>query len=202
MRDMQQRETAPYESTDAGIDWEQAQRATRLLLDAVGEDPNRTGLEETWKRRVPEAFETLTEGSRSAAKPELRTFPSEQEDLVIKTGIPFHSLCEHHLLPFTGEAHVAYRPDGAVVGLSKLIRYVRWQSRQLSVQEELTNDIATGLAEELGSDAVVVELSATHLCETMRGVESETRTTTRRSVGSVTREERSRFEDAIRRESV
>ena len=187
--------------TDSAIDWEQAQRATRLLLEAVGENPDRMGLQETWERRVPAALETLTEGMQTDQKPDLRTFPTEQDELVVKTGIPFHSLCEHHLLPFHGEAHVAYRPNGSVVGLSKLIRYVRWQSRRLAVQEELTNDIATGLMRELESEAVVVELSATHLCETMRGIETETRTTTRRLLGSVTSEERTRFEAAIDRAS-
>lgn len=196
---MQQNQNLSDVTADSEVDWEKAQRATKLLLEAFGEDPDRTGLQETWQRRVPATYETLTEGMRTREKPELRTFPTDQANLVIKTGIPFYSLCEHHLLPFHGEAHVAYRPNGSVVGLSKLIRYVRWQSRQLAVQEELTADIANGLRDELESEAVIIELTATHLCEAMRGVETETRTTTRRLLGDVTTEERKRFEGAVKR---
>lgn len=183
----------------AGIDWEQAQEGVHLILEAMGEDPDSELLQETWQRRVPAMLETLSEGNRPEAKPTMRTFQAEGEDLVVKTGIQFQSLCEHHLLPYTGTAHVAYRPNGSVVGLSKLIRYVRWQSRKPSIQEGLTQDIANGLAEELDAEAVVVELSATHLCEVMRGVESETVTTTQATVGDVNDAERERFENTIRR---
>jgi GTP cyclohydrolase I len=181
----------------SSIDYEKAQRATRMLLEALGEDPDRDGLTETWQRRMPAAFETLTEGQREAEKPTLRTFDAETGDLVIKTGIPVHSLCEHHMLPYHGAAHVAYRPDGDVVGLSKLARYVRWQSRRLTVQEGLTRDIAKGLAEEIGSDAVQVEITATHLCEAMRGVETATETTTQATIGELTENERRRFRSAV-----
>jgi GTP cyclohydrolase I len=181
-----------------GIDHRKAQRGVRLLLEAIGEDPDREELRATWRRRVPDAFETLTEGTRTGEKPELRTFESDSDGLVVKTGIPLYSLCEHHLLPYTGTAHVAYRPDGEVVGLSKLTRYVRWQSRRLTVQERLTDDVATGLAEELGADVVIVEVTATHLCEAMRGVETATETTTRATVGEPTETERRRFDEAVR----
>ncbi|WP_290816083.1 GTP cyclohydrolase I, partial [Halovivax sp.] len=119
--------------------------------------------------------------------------------LVVKTGIPLYSLCEHHLLPFHGTAHVAYRPNGRVVGLSKLTRYVRWRARRPTVQERLTNELAAGLAEEIGAEAVAVECSATHLCEAMRGVETATETTTRATVGELDEPERRRFADAIAR---
>jgi GTP cyclohydrolase I len=181
-----------------GIDHEKAQRGVRLLLEAIGEEPEREELRATWRRRVPDAFETLTEGARSEEKPDLRTFEADGTGLVVKTGIPLYSLCEHHLLPYTGTAHVAYRPDGEVVGLSKLTRYVRWQSRRLTVQERLTDDVATGLADELGADVVIVEVTATHLCEAMRGVETPTETTTRASVGEPTETERRRFAEAVR----
>jgi GTP cyclohydrolase I len=98
------------------------------------------------------------------------------------------------LLPYFGTAHVGYRPDGEVVGLSKLARYVRWRSRQLTIQEGLTSEIAHGLAAEVGAEAVVVELRATHLCEAMRGIETETETVTRTTVGNLTDEERRRFD--------
>ena len=187
------------QSDDEGIDREKAQRATRLLLEALGEDPDRPGLEETWERRVPGAFATLTDGNRAEAKPTMRTFDAESDDLVVKTSIPFYSLCEHHLLPFHGTAHIAYRPGEEVVGLSKLARYVRWQSRQLTMQERLTNDVASGLSEELDAPVVLVEMNATHLCEAMRGIETETTTTTRTTVGEPTDVEREQFQAAVDR---
>lgn len=192
--------TGDGESPPDGIDREKARRGARLLLEAIGEEPDRATLAETRKRRLPETLETLSEGYRAAEKPTLRTFPAEGTDeLVIKTGIPVYSLCEHHLLPYHGRAHIAYRPDGAVVGLSKLTRYVRWRSRRLTTQEALTRDVATGLADELGVDAVLVEIEAHHLCEAMRGVETKSTTTTRATVGEPTENERERFQAAVDR---
>ena len=118
---------------DQEIDHEKPRRATRLLLEAVGEDPDDPSLSETWRRRVPETIEALTEGRRESEKPTLRTFDVETDSLVVKTGIPIYSLCEHHLLPYHGAAHVAYRPNKEVIGLSKLPRYIRWQARQLTI---------------------------------------------------------------------
>lgn len=192
--------TVPAEEpTDSdGIDWEKAQRGTRLLLEAIGEDPGTEHLQATWQRRVPSLFETFSEGRRESAKPAMRTFEADQDSMVIKTGIPIYSLCEHHLLPFHGTAHVAYRPDADVVGLSKLPRYVRWHARQPTMQERLTSDVAHGLAGELDAEVVLVEIEATHMCEAMRGVETETTTSTRSTVGTPTAAERDRFADAIR----
>jgi GTP cyclohydrolase I len=184
---------------ESDIDCEKAQRGVRLLLEAVGEDPDSNALNETWQRRVPDAFATLTEGQREAAKPTMRTFDAETTDLVVKTGIPVYSLCEHHLLPFFGTVHLAYRPTDEVVGLSKLTRYVRWQSRKLTMQEQLTNDIASGLKEELDAATVFVEMNATHLCEAMRGVETRSTTTTRATAGEPTEAERERFQAAVNR---
>ncbi|NHN64373.1 GTP cyclohydrolase I FolE [Haloarcula sp. JP-Z28] len=195
-------QTEPVESVESvndretAIDWSKAQEGVRLLLEAVGEDPESAELQETWQRRVPGAFETLTEGSRLEEKPELRTFEASGNNFVVKTGIPVYSLCERHLLPYFGTATVAYRPDGDVVGLSKLSRYVRWQSRQLTMQEQLTQNIAHGLSDEVGAEAVLVEISATHLCEAMRGVETQTETVTRAVAGEPTEEERQRFNEA------
>jgi len=193
-------ESLPVQTDPAtGVDHEKAQRGVKLILEAIGEDPDRPGLTDTWQRRIPEMLATLSEGDRQAAKPTMRTFEATSQDLVVKTGIPVYSLCEHHMLPYHGTAHIAYRPDGDVVGLSKLIRYVRWQSRRLTMQEELTQDIGHGLAEELDAEAVLVEISATHMCEAMRGIETETTTTTRVTVGEATSDERQRFRDAIAR---
>jgi len=185
---------------DRSIDWEKAQHGAKLLLEAVGADPESERLAETWQRRVPSAFETLSEGRRETAKPAMRTFPAEDSGFVVKTGIPVYSLCEHHLLPYHGVAHVGYNPDGEVVGLSKLPRYVRWQSRRLTMQEPLTHDIAAGLREELRATGVVVELSATHLCEAMRGIERATETTTRVTVGDLSADTVRQFERAIDRQ--
>lgn len=187
------------EDAESDTDHEKAQRGVRLLLEAVGEDPDSDALAETWQRRVPDAFATLTEGQREAAKPTMRTFDAETTDLVVKTGIPVYSLCEHHLLPFFGTVHLAYRPTDEVVGLSKLTRYVRWQSRQLTMQERLTNDIASGLQEELDAGTVLVEMNATHLCEAMRGIETESTTTTRATIGEPSEAERERFQAAVNR---
>jgi GTP cyclohydrolase I len=184
---------------DHEIDWEQAQQGVALILEAIGENPERDGLADTWQRRVPAMFETLSEGTRPAEKPTLRTFETDSDSLVMKTGIPLYSLCEHHMLPYYGTAHIAYRPDQEVIGLSKLTRYVRWQSRRLTMQEELTDDIAQGLATEIDAEAVLVEVTATHLCEAMRGVETETETTTRAVVGEPTDRERSQFNEQIHR---
>jgi len=181
------------------IDHEKAQRGVRLLLEAMGENPDRSELTDTWKRRVPDVLETFSEGERSGDKPTMRTFDADSDGLIIKTGIPVYSLCEHHLLPYHGEAHVAYRPEEQVVGLSKLPRYVRWQSRRLTMQEQLTRNIADGLADEVGAEAVLVEITATHMCEAMRGIETTTATTTRATVGAPTDTEQQRFRDAIQR---
>lgn len=186
------------EQNDA-IDYEQAQKAARMLLDALGEDPDRPGLRETWERRVPDALTTLTAGTRVEAKPDLRTFPAESDDLIVKTGIPVYSLCEHHMLPFHGTVQVAYRPDEEIGGLSKLTRYVRWRSRQITVQERLTKEIATGLYDELEAHSVIVEMHAAHLCEAMRGVETPSTTTTRATAGTPHKADITQFQAAVDR---
>lgn len=165
------------------VDFEEARRGVRLLLEATGHDPDEDELAETWQRRAPAAFETLTAGNREAEKPAMRTFEAEEGTVVRKHGVPFYSTCEHHLLPFFGTADVAYEPRGEVVGLSKITRYVRWCSRQFTMQERLTRDIATGIKDELDARAVRVELSATHMCEMMRGVETESETVTEFTAG-------------------
>lgn len=183
-----------------GFDERKAREGARLLLEAVGRNPEEADIYETWNRRVPAMLETLTEGMRPREKPVMRTFDTETDGLVVKMGIPLHSMCEHHMLPFHGVVHVAYSPGKSMVGLSKLIRYVRWQSRRLTTQEELTRDIAAGLADELDAECVLVELAATHTCETMRGVETATRTTTRETVGAVSDTDREQFRESIQRD--
>lgn len=191
--------TEPSTGPSAGFDEQKAREATRLLLEAVGRNPDEAGVYDTWNRRVPAMLETLTEGRRREAKPVVRTFEAETDGLVVKTEIPLYSLCEHHMLPFHGVAHVAYRPDEVMAGLSKLTRYVRWRSRRLTTQEALTRDIATGLAAELEARCVLVEVTARHMCEAMRGVETATWTTTVEQVGTVSESDRDQFREAIRR---
>lgn len=184
------------------FDEKKAREGARLLLEAVGRDPGEHGVSDTWTRRVPAMLETLTEGRRPEEKPTMRTFETETDGLVVKTGIPLYSLCEHHLLPFYGVAHVAYHPGESMVGLSKLARYVRWRSRRLTTQEALTSDIATGLADEIDATGVVVEVTATHMCEAMRGVETSTSTTTRETVGELSTTDREQFRESVRRADV
>ena len=147
------------------------------LIDSIGEDPSRNGLEETWKRRAPEMWKTVTEGYDESNKPEMTSFSTDEDGMVVKKDIPFHSLCEHHLLPFSGTVHIGYIPNGEIIGLSKLIRYTRWSARKLSTQERLTQEIAEGLSEELDPEGVMVAIEAEHMCEAMRGVETPDTTT-------------------------
>ncbi|AGN01161.1 GTP cyclohydrolase I [Salinarchaeum sp. Harcht-Bsk1] len=194
---LQYEETTADPVEDSEIDLEKARRGTRLLLEAIGEEPEKAPLAETWDRRVPAMMETLTEGTRETAKPDLRTFGADTDELVVKTEIPIYSLCEHHMLPFFGVAHIGYRPGEEIVGLSKLPRYVRWQSRRLATQEGLTADIAEGLQDELDPESVIVEVSATHLCEAMRGVETRTETTSRATAGDPNDCDRTQFDNVL-----
>lgn len=196
------RQQSPVQDEDGErpIDMEKARRGARLLFEAVGEDPTDDRIQESWQRRILGALTELTRGYRSECKPELRTFQANSDDLVVKTGIPVYSLCEHHLLPFYGTVHVAYRPEGAVVGLSKLSRYVQWQSRQFTIQERLTDDIASGLATKIGTETVMTRMEAVHLYVAMRGIEVESATHTAATVGTPTDDERDTFQEAIRTE--
>lgn len=155
------------------VDKEEIKQATKTLLEAFGEDPEREELKETWRRRVPDAWEELTEGYREEDKPTMTTFTAEHDDMVVKKDITYYSMCSHHLLPFMGKVHIGYVPDEQKVGLSKLKRYARWKSRQLHNQEELTAEIADGLMEEIDPKGVIVVLDESHhMCEQMRGVEA------------------------------
>lgn len=156
----------------------------RGLIAKTGEEPSREDLQDTWNHRAPEAWETLTEGYHDEAKPAMTAFDATHDGLVVKTDIPFYSLCEHHLLPYFGTVDIGYVPNGSVVGISKLIRYTRWRARRLTIQERLTREIAAGLEDEIGAEGVIVRIEGEHLCEAMRGVETpDTRTITTASTG-------------------
>jgi len=153
----------------ARVDLPKIERAVRDILIAVGEDPDREGLLKT-PNRVARAYSELMAGLQDDPKRHLKTvFTEEYDEVVLLRDIEFHSLCEHHLLPFTGKAHVAYLPDGKVVGLSKLARLVEGYARRPQVQERLTTQIADALMEELAPIGAVCVIEATHTCMTMRG---------------------------------
>jgi GTP cyclohydrolase IA len=152
----------------AGLDLPRAQAAVADLLEALGVDLDDESLHETPRRVAAMYAELLTPAPFTAT-----TFPNDgdYDELVVATGIPFHSLCEHHLLPFTGVAHVGYLPGDRIVGLSKLARVVEHFARRLQVQERMTTQIATWLDDALSPRGVGVVLEAEHLCMSLRGVQ-------------------------------
>jgi GTP cyclohydrolase IA len=152
------------------IDTARIERAVREILLAVGENPDREGLAKT-PGRVARSYAELLSGLFEDPRLHLRTvFKERYDEVVLLRDIEFHSLCEHHLLPFTGRAHVAYLPDGKVVGLSKLARLVEGYARRPQVQERLTMQIADALMDELNPVGAVCVIEAVHTCMTMRGV--------------------------------
>lgn len=152
------------------VNLEKASKAIKMLLEAIGEDPNREGLEET-PMRVARMYEEITKGYDENANDHLaKVFTVENSEIVIVKDIEFHSLCEHHLLPFIGKAHIAYLPNEKVVGLSKLARTLETFARRLQIQERLTNQIADSIVKALAPLGVMVIIEAEHTCMTMRGV--------------------------------
>lgn len=153
----------------AEVDIPRIERAVREILLAVGEDPDREGLLKT-PNRVARAYGELMAGLREDPRAHLKTvFTERYDEVVLLRDIPFNSLCEHHLLPFTGRAHVAYLPDGKVVGLSKLARLVEGYARRPQVQERLTTQISDALMEELNPLGAACVIEASHTCMTIRG---------------------------------
>ncbi|MFH1856763.1 MAG: GTP cyclohydrolase I FolE [Candidatus Omnitrophota bacterium] len=146
------------------------QRAVREILEAIGEDPDREDLKDTPKR-VAEMCEEIFSGIAANPEKELEVLLSKEHDeIVLVRDIPVYSVCEHHLLPFVGRAHVAYIPGNRITGLSKLVRVVEIFSKRLQVQEKLTTEIAETLMKKLKPRGVLVVIEAEHLCMSMRGV--------------------------------
>lgn len=152
------------------VDQKKIEKAIALLLEGLGEDASREGLVET-PARVARMYEELCSGMEEDAGVHLgKTFHVEDNEMVVEKDIGFYSICEHHLMPFFGKVHIAYLPDGKVVGLSKLARTVEVYTKQLQLQEKLTAQIADAVAEHLNPKGVMVLIEAEHLCMTMRGV--------------------------------
>jgi len=150
----------------------------RGMLEKVGEDPNREGLRRT-PLRVAKAMDFLTSGYRLSVDEVIRNavFEEDCNEMVVVRDIEFYSLCEHHMLPFFGHAHVGYLPNGRVVGLSKIARVVDVFARRLQVQERLTKQVADSLMDALDPYGVAVVIEASHTCMMMRGVQKQNSTT-------------------------
>jgi GTP cyclohydrolase I len=146
----------------------------RDILKAIGEDPDREGLRRT-PQRFRDALQFLTRGYSLDPEKVINDalFTEDYEEMIVQKDIDFYSLCEHHMLPFFGKAHVAYIPHHKIVGISKLARLVDVYARRLQVQERLTNQIATIIMEKLDALGVAVVIEAEHLCMRMRGVEKQ-----------------------------
>jgi GTP cyclohydrolase I len=162
--------TAAPNGARRAVDGARAARAVSELLAAVGEDPHRDGLRDTPDRVARMYAEILSGAGADPARHLRTTFAEDHHEMVVVKDIPFESLCEHHLMPFHGKAHVAYVPNGRIVGLSKIARVVEEFARRLQVQERLTSQVADTLWEHLQPEGVGVVLEATHTCMTMRGI--------------------------------
>lgn len=160
----------PSAAPKSPVDLKRIELAVREILAAVGEDPDREGLKET-PARVSRMYAELFSGLHDDPRQFVQKFFTEKYDeVVLVRDISFNSMCEHHLLPFMGMAHIGYVPNGKVIGLSKLARVVECVSRRPQVQERMTEEIANLLVHELGAKGVAVVVEATHTCMTVRGV--------------------------------
>lgn len=167
----------------------------KVILNEIGEDPEREGLLKT-PERVAKAYEFLTKGYHQDADSILNgaVFEEKYDEMVIVKDIDFYSMCEHHMLPFFGKIHVAYIPNGKIIGLSKIPRLVDMFARRLQVQERLTRQIADILEEKLQPKGVAVVAEGYHMCMMMRGVQKQNSTTTTSAVHGAFRAEKTRLE--------
>ncbi len=152
------------------MDQEKIKEGVKLLLEGIGEDINREGLKDT-PDRIARMYSDVFGGMYEDASEHLsKVFSVDNNEMVLEKDIVFYSMCEHHLLPFYGKAHVAYIPDGKVVGLSKLARTVEVYARRPQIQEQMTGQIADAIMEHLAPKGAMVVIEAEHMCMTMRGV--------------------------------
>lgn len=152
------------------VNQKKIKEAVRLFLEGIGEDIDREGLRETPERIARMCTEIFAGMEKDASKPLAKTFSTGNHEIVVEKDIIFYSVCEHHLLPFYGKAHIAYVPDGNVVGLSKLARTVEVYAGRPQIQEQMTVQIADAIMQYLKPQGVMVMLEAEHMCMTMRGV--------------------------------
>ena len=152
------------------VDQKKIREAVRLLLEGAGEDVNREGLRETPDRIARMYTEIFSGMDEDGEVPLSKVFTVDSSEMVLEKDIVFYSMCEHHMMPFYGKAHVAYIPDGKVVGLSKLARTVEIYAKRLQIQERMTGQIADAIMKYLTPKGVMVVLEAEHMCMTMRGV--------------------------------
>lgn len=182
------------------MDLDRIAKAVREILEAIGEDPDRDGLVET-PERVARMYAEVCAGLHEMADTHLQvTFEAEHDEMVMVRDIPLFSLCEHHMVPFLGRAHVAYIPgdDGRITGLSKLARLVDAYARRLQVQEKLTVQVADEINGTLQPKGVMVVIEAEHLCMTMRGVQKPGATTVTSAVRGLFRTNVATREEAMR----
>lgn len=152
------------------IDKKKIEESVKLFLEGIGEDPNREGLLETPDRIARMCEEVFGGLGMDASEVLTKRFTVENSEIVLEKNITFYSSCEHHLLPFFGKVHIAYIPNGEVVGISKLARTVEVYARRPQIQERLTAQIADAIEENLGAKGVMVMIEAEHMCMTMRGI--------------------------------
>jgi GTP cyclohydrolase I len=181
------------------MDMGKIEQAVSAILEAVGEDPQREGLVGT-PSRVARMYDELLSGTSKDPKDEVTVIYGEQYDEIIAVrDIPFYSMCEHHLLPFHGKAHVAYLPQGGrITGLSKILRVIDVLSKRLQLQERLTRQIAEALMSTLEPRGVMVVVEAEHLCLSMRGVRKPNTMTVTSAVEGIFRERTGTREEALR----
>ncbi len=171
------------------------EQSVRNMLEIIGEDPDREGLVKT-PERVFKAFSFMTKGYNQDPREVLNEalFSSTNDEMVLIRDIEFYSMCEHHLLPIIGRAHVAYIPDGKVVGLSKIPRMVEVFARRLQIQEQMTEQIADAITDVINPKGVGVVIQARHMCMEMRGVEKVNSITTTSALRGMFREQKTRNE--------
>jgi len=188
------------EPLDTPVDLDRIEKAVREILEAIGEDVDRDGLQDT-PVRVARMYAEIASGLHEDPRSHLTvTFEAGHDEMVMVRDIPLHSICEHHLVPFVGKAHVAYIPgmEGRITGLSKIARLVDGFSRRPQVQEKLTAQIADAMEETLKPRGVMVVVEAEHLCMSMRGVQKSGSTTVTSAVRGLFRDNIATREEAMR----
>jgi GTP cyclohydrolase I len=176
------------------FDKNKIEKAIKQILEAIGENPEREGLKETPKR-VASMYEEILSGYSDSPEKHTILFSEKYDEMIIVKDIPFFSLCEHHMLPFFGKAHVAYIPNNEkVTGLSKLARIVDVYAKRLQLQERMTEQIATAIMEKLDAKGAMVVIEAQHLCMIMRGVKKPGSFTVTSAIKGVMRNEPTRTE--------